>query len=141
MSGNNAPRRWRLRIDTLEVSARIGINPGEADREQPLRIDLRIDYERGAPAGPGALVAAHADDDRTRAAVCYDTLAQAVTTATRGQRWELVEDLAAQLLAVCLADHRVSRARVRIRKREAVANASAAAVEVTATARSHSGSA
>jgi dihydroneopterin aldolase len=105
----------------LRIQAEVGLYPHERGRAQPLVVDLELQL------APGPVV-------HLRDTVDYDRVVRAAKAIAAEGHVELVETYAARLLAACLAEPRVTRARVRVEKPGAVPDADAAGVEVTGTA-------
>jgi dihydroneopterin aldolase len=96
--------RIHLRSDALPC--RIGVLEGENERPQPVRFEMRLDFDAGAVARSGALVDT----------VDYGELFSAARRVLLAGRWELLESLANALLSICLEDPRVRGAEVDVTK-------------------------
>lgn len=103
----------------LKIEARIGIYAHEADRAQPLLVDVELDVPSAGP-------------DRLADTVNYEMVGEAARAIAAQGHINLVEGFAEQLARACLADPRVMRARVRVEKPLALSpDAAAAGVEIT----------
>ena len=101
------PDRDRIELRGLRVSGHHGALPGEQDQAQPFEIDLDIeaDLER----------AGHSDD--LTATVDYGELARRAAAVVSGERWRLLERIAARVADEILeADGRVAAVTVTVRK-------------------------
>jgi len=103
--------------------ASIGIYPHEHETRQRILIDVELDLA-AAPAPR---------DDRIAEVVDYEKVAKRIEEMAREGHVQLVETLAERILAWCLTDARVMKARVRVAKPEALTNAHAVGCEVEAT--------
>lgn len=116
-------RRTKIFLEGLEIMASIGIYPHERETRQRILIDVELDLA-GAPAPT---------DDRIAEVVDYEAVAKRIEGMARDGHVQLVETLAERILAWCLTDDRVVKARVRVAKPEALTNAHAAGCQVEAT--------
>lgn len=102
----SGPPADRIRLRGIRVPARVGVLPGEADREQDLLIDLtaHLDLER-----------ASASDDLADT-LDYAELAERVAGLVRGRRWNLIESVAGRVAELVLEDDRVRVVQVTVHK-------------------------
>lgn len=117
-----ADARNRLRhvfIRDLVLSCRIGVHRHEAIAAQRVRInvDLAVRDDRDLA------------DDLTKV-VCYEQIANGVRAIAQRGHISLVETLAEQVGAMCLADRRVRSVRVRVEKLDVIADAGSVGVEI-----------
>lgn len=111
-----------IRIHDLKVKAIIGVHPWERTKKQPLLLNLTLEYSSTKAA----------KSDGLKDALDYDTLAQALAKTIQQSRFQLLEALAAKLLAKVMADKRVKRAVLRLDKPKAIAQARSVSVELEA---------
>lgn len=108
----------------LHVDCIIGIYEHERVKEQPLLVDVELDYDFAVPAASDAI----AD------AVDYDRVAGGVTTLARQRAFQLIETLAEEASRMLLAEFpQVRRVRLEIRKPAAVPEAACSFVRVDRT--------
>lgn len=117
----DAKRRIRhVFVRDLELDANIGVYKREKGKLQPVRInvDLTVEETEGEVA------------DRLESVVDYGAVVEGIKTILAAGHLNLVETLAEQVAAHCLADPRVRVARVRIEKLNVIAEASSVGVEI-----------
>jgi dihydroneopterin aldolase len=107
-------------VRDLELDANIGVYRREKGRLQPVRInvDLTVEETEGEVA------------DKLENVVDYGAVVEGIKTILAAGHLNLVETLAEQIAAHCLADGRVKVARVRIEKLNVIAEASSVGVEI-----------
>ncbi|WP_298441476.1 dihydroneopterin aldolase [uncultured Ferrimonas sp.] len=107
-------------IKDLDCQAVIGIFDWEKQIRQQLLLDLTIGWDnRQAAAG-----------DDFQYALCYDTVAKAVTALVQDQPHELIETVAEKVAQLILGQFQAPWVRVRVNKPGAVANAATVGVEI-----------
>ena len=105
----------------LQVSCVVGIYAHERGRNQPLRLDLEIDYDFAAAAG----------SDQIGDAIDYDHVAAGISELAEHRKFRLVETMAEELAAMLFARFSPARTvRLEIRKSEAVPTAECAFVRL-----------
>ncbi len=89
-------------LDSLELTMRLGIHPGEVDTPQRVRLSvwMEVDYGARAPA------------DRIEAAVDYDFIRLGIHELAE-RHFALQETLCEAVAALCFHDPRVRSVRVR----------------------------
>jgi dihydroneopterin aldolase len=107
-------------VRDLELDANIGVYRPEKGKLQPVRInvDLTVEETEGEVA------------DKLENVVDYGAVVNGIKTILAAGHLNLVETLAEQVAAHCLADARVKVARVRIEKLNVIAEASSVGVEI-----------
>ena len=118
-----ADARKRIRhvfVRDLELDANIGVYHREKGQMQPVRInlDLTVEETEGEVA------------DKLENVVDYGAVVDGIKAILAGGHLNLVETLAEQVAAHCLADRRVKVARVRIEKLKVVPEAQSVGVEI-----------
>ncbi len=104
----------------LVVPCMIGVYAHERTGTQRVRIDIRVDLDDdGRPL---------ADDIAN--VVSYETVVEGVRAVAGRGHINLVETLADEILAVCLADPRSRRAWVRVEKLDVYADAAGVGIEI-----------
>lgn len=116
-------RRRHVFVRDLDLEAVIGVHRHEKRAKQPVRINLDLTVDEG----PALL------EDDLRQVVCYETLVDAIKALLARGHVNLVETLAEQIAACCLADPRVLCARVRVEKPWAIAEARSVGIEIERT--------
>jgi dihydroneopterin aldolase len=115
-----ARRMRRIFIRDLVMPCLIGVHRHEKDGRQRVRVNLELDVLEGnAPHG-----------DRLANVVCYEEIVTAIRRITGAGHINLVETLAENIAAHCLADGRIRRLRVRIEKLDVFADAGSVGVEI-----------
>jgi dihydroneopterin aldolase len=99
----------RITLSGLRARGRHGVYDFERAAGQDFVVDVRLDLDLG-PAG--------ASDD-VADTVHYGELAERLVAVIGGEPVNLIETLADRLLAVCLADPRVTAAEVTVHKPQA----------------------
>jgi dihydroneopterin aldolase len=112
---------WKVFIDTLQVSASIGVHPHEHETRQMIIVDVELDM--GATPTP--------KHDRLNETADYEAITKAIEGMADEGHVQLVETLAERIARWCLKDSRVLKARVRVAKPAALPNARAVGCEVT----------
>jgi dihydroneopterin aldolase/2-amino-4-hydroxy-6-hydroxymethyldihydropteridine diphosphokinase len=113
----------QIHITDLLLRTIIGINDDERRNKQDVLINITLHADTRA---------AGASDD-IAAAVNYRTLTKRVIALVEGAQFYLVERMAAEIAAICLADPRVARASVRVEKPGALRFARSVGVEIQRT--------
>jgi dihydroneopterin aldolase len=98
-----------IELRGLRVRGRHGVYDFEREQGQDFLIDVRLEL---------ALEPAAATDD-VADTVHYGELAERLVAVVAGDPVNLIETLAARLVDVCLADHRVDAATVTVHKPQA----------------------
>jgi FolB domain-containing protein len=109
-----------IHIQDLLLRAILGINEEERRNRQDVLINITLCTDTRA--------AGRSDDIND--AVNYRTITKKIIELVEGSSFFLVEKMAAQIAAVCLAEPRVERARVRIEKPGALRFARSVGVEI-----------
>jgi len=106
-------------VRDLLLVCRIGVHRHETVQPQRVRInlDLAVSEDR------------ELQDDLMNV-VCYERLTDAVRALVAGRHIKLLETLAEEIAAICLADGRVQSVRVRIEKLDVFADAASVGVEI-----------
>jgi 7,8-dihydroneopterin aldolase/epimerase/oxygenase len=114
------PELRRTFVRDLVLLADIGVYRREQGKAQRIRLNLELfaDDPRSPPT------------DRLKDVVDYAKVIEAVRALVGRGRVKLVETLAEQIAACCLADPRVRRVRVQVEKLDAVPDAAAVGVEI-----------
>jgi FolB domain-containing protein len=110
----------QIQIKDLHLRTIIGINDEERRNRQDVLINITL-YADTRTAGRS--------DDITDA-VNYRTITKQVIELVENSSFFLVEKMAAEIAAICLADPRVERARVRVEKPGALRFARSVGVEI-----------
>jgi D-erythro-7,8-dihydroneopterin triphosphate epimerase len=109
-----------IQIQDLLLRTVIGINEQERRNRQDVLINVTL-YADTRAAGRSDDI-----DD----AVNYRTITKQIIERVEGSSFFLVEKMAAEIAAICLADPRVERARVRVEKPGALRFARSVGVEI-----------
>ncbi|MEJ2208075.1 MAG: dihydroneopterin aldolase [Anaerolineae bacterium] len=96
----------QIQIKDLLLRTIIGINPEEREKRQDVLINLTL-WADTRPAGTS---------DDVVDAVNYKTITKQVIALVENSEFYLVEKMAAEIAALCLADPRVERVTVRVEK-------------------------
>lgn len=112
---------WKVFVDTLQVSASIGVHPHEHETRQMIIVDVELDMG-GTPTPK---------NDRLNETADYEAMAKAIEGMADEGHVQLVETLAERIARWCLKDSRVVKAKVRVAKPAALPNAKAVGCEVT----------
>lgn len=112
---------WKVFIDTLQVSASIGVHPHEHETRQMIIVDVELDMT-GTPTPK---------HDRLIETADYEAITKAITDMADEGHVQLVETLAERIARWCLKDARVAKAKVRVAKPAALPNAKAVGCEIT----------
>ncbi|MGD2206448.1 MAG: dihydroneopterin aldolase [Anaerolineae bacterium] len=113
----------QIHIKDLLLRTIIGINPEERRDQQDVLINIIL-HANTHTAG--------ASDD-IRDAVNYRTITKRVITLVEESQFYLVEKMAAEIAAICLAEPRVERATVRVEKPGALRFARSVGIEIDRT--------
>jgi len=111
---------YRVFIHDLVVPCFIGIHAHE--KEAPQRVRLNLDLSVHDHAGA-------VNDEHTNV-VCYEKIANGVRELIGRGHINLVETLAEEIAALCLANIRVHSARIRVEKLDILADAGSVGVEI-----------
>ena len=115
--------RDEIHIKDLLLRGIVGINKEEREKRQDILINITLFADTSA-AGRS---------DHISDAVNYRTLTKRVIRMVEASSFHLVERLAAEVAALCLADPRVEAARVRVEKPGALRFARSVGVEIERT--------
>ncbi|MGO8916344.1 MAG: dihydroneopterin aldolase [Stellaceae bacterium] len=96
---------YRILLRDLVLPCRIGVYEQEKQAPQRVRINAQLLVGRDA-----------ADRDELGQVLDYETIVEGIRALTRGPHIELIESLAEQVIAVCLASPRALAARVSVEK-------------------------
>ncbi len=111
---------YHVFIRDLIVPCSIGIYDFEKEAPQPVRLNLDLAvHESLSPV-----------DDEHRNVVCYEKIANGAKDLIGQGHINLVETLAEELAAMCLANSRVFSVRVRIEKLDILRDAASVGVEI-----------
>jgi dihydroneopterin aldolase len=106
-------------IRDFVLSCRIGVHRHEETRVQRVRINLDLAVREDRDL----------HDDLANV-VCYERIANAVRAEVAGRHIRLLETLAEEVAAICLADGRVRSVRVRVEKLDILPDAASVGVEI-----------
>jgi thioredoxin reductase (NADPH) len=109
-------------VERLRLPARVGVYSHEKGREQPIELDIEVDFDGGLEQA--------ARSERLRDTINYEKLAKAARRVVDERHFPLVETLAAEIAKSVLQLRSVHRARVRLRKLGCLEDAAAAGTEV-----------
>lgn len=109
-----------IRIEQLELSCLVGVNPWERLTKQQITIDVELDVDL-SPAGASDTLADTID---------YRTIVNNIVSEIADSKFALVEALATRVAAICLEDDRVQSAEVTLRKPGAIQDASSVGVTI-----------
>jgi dihydroneopterin aldolase/2-amino-4-hydroxy-6-hydroxymethyldihydropteridine diphosphokinase len=99
--------RDNIELRGLRVSGHHGALPGEQDEAQPFEVDLDVEADLSVPGG----------SDRLADTVDYGQLARRARGIVSGERWQLLEKIAARIAEeVLAADERIDEVTVAVRK-------------------------
>jgi len=112
-----------IHIKDLLVRGIVGINPEEREKRQDILINITLTADTSVAGRSDAI------DD----AVNYRTITKRVIRMVEASSFGLVERLAAEIAALCLAEPRVAAARVRVEKPGALRFARSVGVEIERT--------
>lgn len=115
--GRNAIRHVFIR--DLLLICRIGVHRHEHRASQRVRINLDL-----------AVCDERALHDDLANVVCYEQITDGVRALVDGRHIRLVETLAEEIAAFCLADRRVRSARIRVEKLDVFRDAGSVGVEI-----------
>jgi 2-amino-4-hydroxy-6-hydroxymethyldihydropteridine diphosphokinase len=110
----------QIHIKDLLLRAIVGINPEEREKRQDVLINITL-FADTHPAGAS---------DAIEDAVNYKTITKRVIRMVETSRFYLVERMADEIAAICLADPSVEAARVRVEKPGALRFARSVGVEI-----------
>lgn len=106
-------------VRDLLLVCRIGVHRHETIQPQRVRINLDLAVREDREL-----------QDDLMNVVCYERLTDAVRALVAGRHIKLLETLAEEIAAICLADERVQSVRVRIEKLDVFADAASVGVEI-----------
>ncbi len=107
-------------VRDLVLSGSIGVHHHERETEQRIRVNLDLAVSEGSEPV----------NDKLNNVICYEKIVTKVKTVVRRGHVNLVETLAEDIAALCLADARVRSVRVRIEKLDIVPEAQSVGVEI-----------
>jgi|TARA_B100001971_G_C18173569_1_gene528606 FolB domain-containing protein len=107
-----------IRIEQLELSCLVGVNPWERLTKQQITVDVELDVDL-SPAGASDTIADTID---------YRTIVNKIVSEIDDSKFALVEALATRIAEICLEDDRVLSAEVTLRKPGAIQDASSVGV-------------
>ena len=111
---------YRIRIADLVLPASIGVYDSEKAAPQRVRINVELKVaERVRPR-----------DDDIRDVVSYENVVGGIRAIIARGHINLVETLAEEIAAMCLADSRVAQARIGVDKLDVEPDAAAVGVEI-----------
>lgn len=117
----NAGRSIRhVFIRDLVMACSIGVHKHEKDAEQRVRINLDLAVDESG----------REINDDLKNVICYEELAKGVEEIVGQGHVNLVETLAENIAAMCLADTRVRSARVRVEKLDILEGAESVGIEI-----------
>jgi dihydroneopterin aldolase len=119
-TGAATPER-RIYLRDLVLQVRVGVHQHERLANQRVRLNLELVVD-----DPAAI------DDDLENVVCYATLVMGIRGVVGARHVNLIETLADDIAAFCLADQRVRAARVRLDKLDVFPEAESVGVEVVA---------
>ncbi len=96
----------KIHIKELLVRTIVGINPEERVKRQDVLINVTMAADLRAAAA----------SDNIDDSVNYKTIAKQIIEMVEDSQFYLVEKMASEIAAICLADERVSRAIVTVEK-------------------------
>ena len=110
------PERYTVFVRGLVVLCSIGIDPGERDRKQRVRVSVALTAtaEAGFPR------------DERRRVINYEKVVAAVRAIAASGHIDWCEGFAARLSDACFADPRVGHVRVEVEKLDVFADADSA---------------
>ncbi len=106
-------------VRDLLLVCRIGVHRHETIQPQRVRINLDLAVREDREL-----------QDDLMNVVCYERLTDAVRALVAGRHIKLLETLAEEIAAICLADERVQSVRVRLEKLDVFADAASVGVEI-----------
>lgn len=110
----------RIHLEGLRASCIIGTGAKERERRQELRLDVSLHVDLSA-AGRS---------DELADTVDYSALARGIVELAEASAFHLIERLAEEIAAFCLAEARVRRVEVRVDKPHALPVGRSAAVQI-----------
>lgn len=120
-------RLYRMFVKDLVLQAKIGAYPHERLRAQPVRIN--VDLQVREASGP-------LNDDLVNV-LSYDRVIAAIKGHVAKGHINLVETLAEDIAAICLADARVVHARIGVEKLAVEPNAAGVGIEIERRRQQH----
>jgi len=113
----------RIVLKDVQTEAHIGLHPWEQHPERPTRLLVNVEMFAPLPGQQG-----HAASRGT--IIDYDTVRSAIRAWPARPHTPLLETLAEELVALCLANPRVEACRVSVMKPDIFNDAAAAGVEI-----------
>ena len=107
-------------VRDLVLSGSIGVHHHERETEQRIRVNLDLAVSEGSEPV----------NDKLNNVICYEKIVTKVKAVVARGHVNLVETLAEDIAALCLADARVRSVRVRIEKLDIVPEAQSVGVEI-----------
>ena len=111
---------YRILVNDLVLTCMIGVHDYEHERSQRVRFSVELTAEDN-------LSSAH---DNINNVISYEDVVKGIKALTGRGHVELVETLAEEIAALCLADQRVLTAMVRVEKLDVYAEAGSVGVEI-----------
>jgi dihydroneopterin aldolase len=103
---STAPARDAILIEGLELSAHIGVPPGEREAPQRLTVNLRLEPRGGLPG----------EGDDISSTVDYFSVSRQVQALARARPRCLIETLAREICEHLLTAHPLSAVEIELRK-------------------------
>ena len=110
-----------IQVSDLRIQARVGVNPGEQDREQPIALDLHLGIEHMARATAS---------ERLQDTTDYVEISRVARRVVQLRHYPLVENMASAIARGLLELQGATWARVRVLKLGCMEDAAAAGVEL-----------
>jgi len=107
----------RVVLRDVQTEAQVGLHPWERHRERPSRLLVNVEMFAPAPAGETPFLD-------------YDPIRAALKAWPGREHIDLLETLAEEIVALCLANPRVQACRVSVMKPDIFAEAAGAGVEL-----------
>ncbi|KAJ3339685.1 trifunctional dihydropteroate synthetase [Gonapodya sp. JEL0774] len=113
----------RIMVDRLSVRSIIGLDSWERRRPQPVTISVAI-HTNIRDAG---------NMDSLARSISYAHVAKAVTELSETSQYATVEELAARIAELCIADYQAPKISVKVEKPKALLHASKVSMQITRT--------
>lgn len=111
----------QILIEGLTINTIVGIHPWERESEQPIILDITLDFPIQNAAASDSI------DD----ALNYQSLCDMLTTFVEASRFYLIETLADQCIQKILASYPAERVKLKVNKPQAIDNANNIAIIVS----------
>jgi dihydroneopterin aldolase len=108
---------YRILVRDLVLPCRIGVHGHEREAPQRVRFNARLLVERAVGGS-----------DELRHVLNYETIVEGIRALARGEHIELLESLAEQVMAICLASPHALEAWVSVEKLDVFADAASVGV-------------